>query len=130
MLLSYGKYFERPVNREEHYVDPYRKRLGDRASCTLTVSYESLFDVSNSRNRLTYTAGLSEIWEDESTINGERDPASGLRKSAVSGTVAWSTLERTWIAKVTWSHTIKKNGWGANFPASDIYSIGVTHVFF
>ncbi len=130
LLLGYGRHFERPVNREEHYVEPYRKRLGDRAVGTLAVSYESLIDTTNARNRLTYTVAFSTIWEDESTINGERDPASGLRKNSVLGTVAWSTLERTWTVKMTWNHTIKKNGWGENFPASDIYSIGVAHVFF
>ncbi len=130
LLLGYGKHLERPVNREEHYVPPYRKRLGDRAVGTVAVSYETLFDSSNTRNRLTYTVAFTEIWEDESTFNGERETASGLEKSSIAGTVAWSTLERTWIVKATWSYTIKKNGWGENFPTSDIYSLGVTHVFF
>ncbi len=130
LFLGYGKHFERPVNREVGYVEPYHKQLGDRAVGTLAISYETLIDVSDVRNRLTYTAALSEIWEGESTINGERDPASGFKKRSVAGTLAWSTLERTWIVKLTWNHTIKKDGWGENFPASDIYSLGVTHVFF
>jgi len=130
LFLGYGRHLERPVNREEHYVEPYRKQLGDRAVGTLAVSYETFIDTTNARNRLTYTAAFNTIWEDKSTINGERDPASGLKKNSVAGTVAWSTLERTWTVKITWNYTIKKNGWGENFPASDIYSLGVTHVFF
>lgn len=130
LFLAYGKHFERPVNREVDYVEPYRKKLGDRAVGTLALSYESLFDVSDTRNRLTYTATFSGIWEGESTINGERDPASGMEKSSLGGTIAWSNLDRSWIIKLSWSHTIKKTGWGENFPASDIYSTGVTHVFF
>ncbi len=130
LFLGYGKHFERPVNREEHYVEPYRLQLGDRAVGTLAISYQSLFNVSNARNRLTYTASFSEIWEGKSTRDGERVQESGLEKRSVAGTLAWSTLERTWTVKLTWSHTIKKDGWGENFPASDTYSLGVTHVFF
>lgn len=130
LFLSYGTYVERPVNREYgEYVQPYRKKLGDRAAGTLAISYETLIDLLQSRNRLTYTAAFSEIYEAEGMINGERDPTSGFRKSAIIGTLAWSTLERLWMAKLTWNHSIKSNGWGSNFPASDIYSIGVTRVF-
>lgn len=131
LFLSYGTYLERPVNREYgEYVEPYRKKLGDRMAGTLAISYETLFDTRRSRNRLTYTAAFSEIREADGTINGDRDPTSGFRKSSVAGTIAWSTLERSWMVKLTWNHSIKENGWGNNFPVSDIYSAGVTHVFF
>lgn len=129
LFLSYGKHFERPVNREIDYVDPYRKNLGDRASGSLAISYETVFDLSEKRNRLTYTAAFSEVWEGSGTIDGERDHASGLEKTSVAGTVAWSTLERIWSVKLTWGHSIKESGWGSNTVASDIYSLGVTHVF-
>ncbi len=129
-FLGYGKYLERSVNREVDYVQPYRKQLGDRAAGTLAVSYQTLFDTASSRERLTYTVSFSDVWEGESTINGERDPASGFEKKSIGGTVAWSTLERTWMVKLTWNHTFKQDGWGENFPASDIYSVGVSHVFF
>ncbi len=130
VFMSYGKHIERPVNREYGaYIPPYRKNLGDRAVGTLTVSYEALFDTSSSRNRLTYTAGFSEVWEDEGTINGDRDPTSGLRKSAASAMIAWSTLNRSWTMRINWSHSINESGWGSNTVASDIYSLGVTRVF-
>ncbi len=130
MFLAYGKHFERPVDREVNYVQPYRKQLGDRAVGTLALSYDMPMDIADARNRLTYTAAFSDIWEGEGTINGERDPTSGFKKKSIAGTLAWSTLERTWTVKLTWSHTLKKDDWGENFPASDIYSLGVTHVFF
>lgn len=130
LFLSYGTYIERPVNREYgEYVEPYRKKLGDRAAGTLAVSYETLIDSFWSRNRLTYTAAFSEIREAAGTINGDRDPTSGFRKSSAAGTLAWSTLERRWVVKLSWNHAIKKDGWGSNFPASDIYSLGVSHAF-
>ncbi len=130
VLLSYGKHFERPVNREYgEYRDPYRKNLGDRAVGTLTLSYEMFIDSSDSRNRLTYTAGFSEVWEGEGTINGDRDPTGGFRKSAASAAVAWSTLNRSWTVRMNWSHSINESRWGSNIVASDIYSLGVTRVF-
>ena len=39
-LFSYGKYIERPVNREYgKYVEPYDKAPGDRISTTVSLSY-------------------------------------------------------------------------------------------
>ncbi len=129
LFLSYGKHLERPVNREVNYVPPYRKSLGDRAAGTLAISYETLFDSSSSRRRLTYTAAFSEVWEGEDTINGDRVGTSGFRKSSVAGTLAYSTLDRLWSIKFTWNHSIKTDGWGSNFPVSDIYSVGVNRAF-
>ncbi len=131
LFLSYGKHLERRVNREyDSYPAPYRKNLGDRAVGTLAVSYETLFDASASRNRLTYTASFSEVWEDEGTYNGSRESTTGLQKSSVAGTIAWSTLKRDWLVKATWNHSINASGdWGSNTVASDVYSLGVTRVF-
>jgi hypothetical protein len=130
LFMSYGTHIERPVNREYgEYVQPYHKKLGDRAVGTLAVSYVSYLDFHASRNIMTYTASFAEVWEGEGTINGDRDPTSGLRKTSVAGTVACSTLDRVWTIKTTWNHSINKDGWGNNTPASDIYSLGVTYVF-
>ena len=129
LFLSYGKYLERPVNREVNYVAPYRKNLGDRTAGTVAISYETMIDSFQSRHRLTYTGAFSEIQEGEGTINGDRDPTSGFRKSSVTGSLAWSTLARDWTTKVSWNHSIKESGWGSNFPASDIYSLEVSRAF-
>lgn len=131
IFLSYGTYIERPVNREYgQYVEPYRKKLGDRMAGTFALSYETLYNSGQSRNRLAFTAAFSGIREADGTINGSKDPTTGFRKSSVTGTIAWSTLTRTWTVKLSWNHSIKEDGWGKNFPASDIYSVGVTHVFY
>jgi len=130
MFLSYGTYIERQVNREYgEYVQPYHKKLGDRAAGTFSISYVDYIELLRSRNIMTYTAALSEVREGEGTIDGDRDVTSGLRTSALAGTIAWSTLDRVWTIKTTWNHSIKYDGWGNNAPASDIYSLGVTHAF-
>ncbi len=130
LFMSYGTHLERPVDREYGtYVQPYRKKLGDRAVGTFSTSYNSHLDIGDTRSNMTYSIAVSEVWEDEATINGHRDSTSGLRKSSFAGTIAWSTLQRTWLLKATWNHSIAKDGWGSNTPASDIYSLGVTRVF-
>ncbi len=130
LFMSYGTYIERPVDREYgEYVQPYRKKLGDRAVGTLALSYTDFIDVLETRKIIIYSAALTEVWEGQGTINGDRDPTSGLRKTSVAGTIAYSTLDRTWVVKLTLNHSIKKDGWGDNTPASEIYSLGVTHAF-
>jgi hypothetical protein len=129
LFLGYGKHLERPVNREVEYVPPYRKNLGDRAAGTLAISYVTLFDAFSSRHRLTYTAAFSEVWEDKDTMNGARVPTSGFQKSSVAGTLTYSTFDRLWSVRLTWNYSIKKDDWGSNFPASDIYTIGVNRAF-
>jgi hypothetical protein len=40
MMMSYGTYVERPVNKEYgKYVQPYRKKLGDRVSASTSLGY-------------------------------------------------------------------------------------------
>lgn len=127
LLLSYGKYIERSVNREYgNYVEPYRKQLGDRAQAALSFGYTQFLQ---SMNSITYTIGYSDIWEDEGTINGQADPTSGMRKKSVAGTIAFSTMDREWIIKGIWNHAIQKDGWGKNFPTTNIYTVEVVRVF-
>lgn len=127
LFLSYGTHMERPVNREYgRYVEPYQKKLGDRAMGSLSLGYTQFL---KGQDTVTYTAGYSDLWEDEGTINGKKDPTTGLRKKSVSGTVAYSTSERNWIVKGSWGHTIKQDGLGENFPATDIFTVGVSYVF-
>lgn len=127
LLLSYGTHLERPVDREYgKYVEPYHKRLGDRALGSLSFGYtQSLKE----QDTMTYTATYSDLWEGEGTINGESDSTTGLRKKSVSGTIAYATAEKNWIVKGSWGHTIKQDGWGENFPATDTFTAGVSHVF-
>lgn len=127
LLLSYGIHPERPVDREYgKYVEPYHKRLGDRALGSLSFGYtQSLKE----QDTMTYTATYSDLWEGEGTINGEGDSTTGLRKKSASGTIAYATAEKNWIVKGSWGHTIKQDGWGENFPATDTFTAGVSHVF-
>jgi hypothetical protein len=128
LALSYGTYLERPVNRENgRYVLPYRKKLGDRASGTASVSYIYYFGTGG--DTLTGTVSLSYLNEAEGTINGRRDPTSGFRKEAVGGALAYSSTDHDWSLRASWSHAVRQDGWGENFPTTDIYTLGVRYAF-
>jgi len=126
LLLSYGKYLERAVNREYgKYVVPYDKNLGDRRLMTLSAGYTVFLD---SMNTVTYTLALSDLNEDEATINGRIDETSGLKKRSAALTAAYLTMDRDWVFKATWSHALDRDGWGENFPTTDVLTLGVSHV--
>jgi hypothetical protein len=125
--LSYGSYLERPVNREVDYVPPYRKRLGDRSSAAVSLSY--IYYVGSGGDAMTGTASLSQLREEDATIDGNRIANSGFWKDSIGGTIAYSSTDHDWGLRATWSHTVKQDGWGKNFPATDIYTIGVNYGF-
>jgi len=127
LLLSYGIYQERPVNREYgNYVEPYEKKLGDRQLASLSFGYTQFLD---SMDSLTYTLAYSYLNEDQGTINGKTNYTSGFKKNAIGFTVTFSTLDNDWIFKGTYNHALDGDDYGRNFPITDIFTIGVTRVF-
>ena len=123
---NYGRYLERSVNREYGtFVEPYDKHLGDRFNTSLSFGYTYFTDAMES---LTTTLAYAYLKEDRARIDGAIDPTSGLRKESVALTVAWATADRDWVTKFSWSHAAKENGWGRNFPSTDIFTVGVSHV--
>ena len=128
LSLSYGTYIERPVNREYgKSVEPYHKKLGDRTSASFSLSYIYYFGTGG--DTLTGTASFSYLHEADGTIDGVRDPTSAFRKEAVGGAIAYSSTDHDWSVRASWSHAIRQDGWGENFPTTDIYTLGVRYVF-
>ncbi len=128
LSLSYGTYLERSVNEEYgRYVEPYRKKLGDRTSACLSASY--IFYPGSAGDTVTATASLSQIQEADATINGARNPDSGFRKDSVGATLAYSSTDHDWSARIAWNHAVREDGWGKNFPCTDIYTLGVSYGF-
>jgi len=126
LLLSYGKYLERAVNRERgHYVEPYDKNLGDRQLVTVSAGYTVFLD---SMNTVTYTLALSDLKEDEATIDGRINETSGMKKRSAALIAAYSTMDRDWVFKATWNHALDRDGWGENFPTTNVLTLGVSHV--
>jgi hypothetical protein len=125
--LGYGSYLERPVNREVDYVTPYRKKLGDRSSASISISY--IYYIGSGGDALTGTASLSKLREGNATRDGNQIDNSGFQKDSIGGSIAYSSTDHDWGVRMIWSHTIKQDGWGKNFPATDIYTIGVNYGF-
>ncbi|VAX09040.1 hypothetical protein MNBD_GAMMA25-112 [hydrothermal vent metagenome] len=126
LFLSYGAYLDRPVNREYgSYIEPYDKNLGNRQLISASVGYTYFLE---SMDSMTLTFAFSDLREDKGTINGNTDPTTGFMKNSITSTMAYSTLDNDWIYKVSWNHSRKQDGWGENFPATDILTLGVSHV--
>ncbi len=123
---NYGKYLERPVNREYGtYVEPYDKQRGDRLNSSLSFGYTHFTEEMRS---ITGTIAYAYLQEDEARIDGVVDTTSGMQKRSASATLAWASEDRDWVAKLTWSHALDKEGWGKNFPTTDVITVGVSHV--
>ena len=128
LAASYGSYLERPVNREYgKYVEPYRKRLGDRTSVSLGLGYG--FVVGTGGDTLTTSVSYAFLNEDEVSYNGVRTPSSGMQRQSAGGALTFSGSDRDWSLRAGWNHAIRETGWGENFPTTDIFSVGVRYVF-
>jgi len=123
---SYGQYLERPINRDYGtHVEPYDKRLGDRFTSSLSFGYTHFTDEMNS---ITTTFAYTYLKEEKATIDGITDPTSGIKKESVALTMAWANPTRDWVTKLSWNHSPTDDGWGYNFPATDVITLGVSHV--
>jgi len=126
--LGYGVHLERPVNRDYGtYVDPYDKKLGNRASASLSMGYVYF---TEALNELTTTVGISYLREAKSKIDGKEDASSGMKKIGLSLGVSWTTPDKDLTIKGSWSHALQQDGWGENFPTTDVVSMGVAYVLF
>jgi len=124
--LSYGIYPGRQVNREYgKYVAPYSKKPGDRRFVSLAVGYTHFFPAAS---QLTATTTYSYLEEGEGIAAGAADFASGMKKRSLGLSLAYTDPSGAWIFKGAYSHALRGDGQGANFPITDIYSIGVSYV--
>lgn len=127
VALAYGTYFERSVNREYgKYIEPYRKQLGDRTSASASLSYSYVLGTGG--DMLTGTAAYSYLAESEGSYNGVADSSSAFHKQAVGGTIAYANNDSDWSVRAGWNHAIQQDGWGKNFPTTDIFTVGVRYV--
>jgi hypothetical protein len=128
LALAYGSHFQRAVNRDYGKdVEPYRKRLGDRASAALALGYTQV--IGTGGDSLTGTLSYAWLHEDDCRYNGVRDPGSGFAKQSAGAALSYANLDSDWSLRASWNHAISANGWGRNFPTTDIVTLGVRYVF-
>lgn len=128
LALSYGTQFERSVNREYgKYVEPYTKQLGDRFTATLSASYTYVLGTGG--DSIIGTASYAYLNEADASFNGKQDIGSGFDKQSMGVALAYSSTDHNWSTRIGWNHAIPQNGWGRNFPSTDIITVGVRYVF-
>jgi len=128
LAVSYGTYFERSVNREYgKYVEPYRKDLGDRFSALFATGYTYVLGTGG--DSVNATISYAYLKEGDASFNGTTDSSSGFFKQSLGGTVSYSSNDHNWGVRLGWNHAIQQNGWGKNFPTTDVVSVGVRYVF-
>jgi len=120
----YGVNFERPINREYgNYIEPYEKNLGERSLATLSFGYSYQTDKAEV---ITVTLAYSDLTEAAGEIDGQTDQTTGLGKTSLALTLAYSNFKKDWIYKLTFSQADA----GYNFPQTEVLSLGVSHVYF
>jgi hypothetical protein len=128
LSLGYGKYLERSINREYgKYVEPYQKMLGDRISASVSLSYT--YYIGTGGDKLTGSGSFAYLQEADSTFDGARDANSGFRKESVGASLVYASTDHDWSTRVSWSHAVRQDGFGDNFPITDIYTLGVSYGF-
>lgn len=128
LTLGYGTYLERPINQEYgKAVEPYHKQLGDRLSASASLGYR--YFVGTGGDALTGTIGYACFTEAAAEIEGVKDRNSQFSKESLSGALAYSSMDSDWSVRGAWSHALREDGWGENFPVTDVFTLGVRYVF-
>jgi len=124
---SYGKHLQRPVNRYlNEYIEPFTKQLGDRftmsyaVGATLTLPTMSTF---------TFTGGYNYLREFPGKVDGVIDPLLILQKHSFSTTIAFTTPDKNFIFKGSFSFSPPKDGWGKNTATTNTISMEGSYVF-
>ncbi len=128
LSLAYGTYFDRSVNREYgKYVEPYTKGLGDRFTASASAGYTFIYGTGG--DSITTTASYAYLNEGNASYNGIQASDSGFDKQSLGIAAAYSSTDHNWGLRLGWNHAIQQNGWGHNFPTTDVVSVGVRYVF-
>ncbi|MBI5143186.1 MAG: transporter [Nitrospirae bacterium] len=127
--FSYGTSLERDVNREYgNYVEPYRKKLGDRFAAAVRFGWG--YDLPWGGMTLTPAVSYSYVHEGKGEINGSQYETSGFSSRSVGASLSLGNFTNEWIGTLSWGHAIKKDNWGRNFPTTDTWMLGVSHVLY
>lgn len=122
-----GTHLERAVNREYgKYIEPYRKKLGNRYSLSGALGYSSSFMNSSS---LTLSATYGYVEEKGGEIDGNVDPNSGFHKHSFGALIAYSNPTQSLIIKAKYVKNPEVHRWGKNQPATGTISMEAGYVF-
>ena len=57
------------------------------------------------------------------------EPPAAQVRSASRTNATFSLSDHDWSARFSWNHAVRQDGWGDNFPLTDIYTLGVSYGF-
>lgn len=128
ILGSYGVHLARPVNRSYgKYVEPFDRRLGNRASASASLAYRWV--LSPAGHGLTGNLGISWLHEAEGETDGVADGTFAMEKTALTAGLAYASTDHPWAVRLSLSHAIQQDGWGENFPTTDILTLGARYAY-
>jgi hypothetical protein len=128
LAFGYGTSLERSVNREYgKYVEPYKKDLGDRFTVSAAGGYT--YTLGSGGDSINATLSYAYMSEGDASYNSTTDHGSGLKKQSLGSTLAYSSTDHNWGLRLGWNHALQQDGWGKNFPTTDVFSLGVRYVF-
>jgi hypothetical protein len=128
VLASYGVHLARPVNRSYgKYVEPFDRRLGNRASASVSLSYRHV--LSSAGHGLTGNLGFSWLHEAEGVTDGVPDGTFTMERTALTAGLAYASTDHPWSFRASLSHAIQADGWGENFPTTDILTLGARYAY-
>jgi hypothetical protein len=78
---------------------------------------------------LTGTGSFNYLTEGDTAYNGVPQNNTGFRKESVGASIAYASTDHDWSARFAWNHAVRQDGWGDNFPITDIYTLGVSYGF-
>jgi hypothetical protein len=91
------------------------------------VGYRYVFGTRG--DTLTTTVSYAYLQEENGSINGVTDTTTAIEKQSAGLALNYANLDQDWSLRVGWNHAIAENGWGKNFPTTDIITTGVRYVF-
>jgi hypothetical protein len=125
---AYGRYLKRTINQEYGQpVQPYQRQPGDRTMASLAIGYTHFLD---SLGAVTATLTATHLEEASTRIGSVRDGLSRWSKNTLGLSTSYTSPDLRWIYKVTWTHAMKRSGWGRNTSVTDVFSLGLSHVIF
>lgn len=120
---QYGYTFSRPINQEYNQaVTPYNKQLGKRSANTISAAYTWFLP---NLSMLTLTTNYNLLKESSAKVNNRIDKSSGLNKTSLGLSFAYSNAIRDWIIKLS----LTQSQSGENIPKTHVLSMGASHVY-
>jgi len=127
LSAQYGKYIERPINKEYGtYVEPYQRQLGDRFSASGMLGFSFMLPTFYS---LSLYASYAYLIEQPGYDNGEVNEFLGFSKQTFTVSTILMNPGKNNIVKLNHSNSPPVDAFGVKTASTYSWSIEVQHVY-